>query len=61
MCPYVAQAYVYGDSLKSCAVAIIVPDEETLLKWAEENNISGSFADLCVKEVGVAYGVLSDV
>ena len=51
VCPYVAQAYVYGDSLKSCAVAIIVPDEETLMKWAKENNISGTFPELCAKEV----------
>ena len=53
VCPYVAQAYVYGDSLKSCAVAIIVPDEEALPKWAKENNISGTFAELCANEVSM--------
>ena len=48
---YVAQAYLYGDSLKAACVAIIVPDEEVLMKWATENNITGSFAELCQKKV----------
>ena len=48
---YVAQAYLYGDSLKAACVAIIVPDEEVLMKWATDNNITGSFAELCQKKV----------
>ena len=48
---YVAQAYIYGDSLKSCVVAIIVPDEDVVNVWAKENNISGSFAELCANDV----------
>jgi len=49
MAPVVAQFFLYGDSLKNACVAIIVPDEEYVLKWARENNISGSnsFAGLC--------------
>ncbi|KAI8815019.1 hypothetical protein BJ742DRAFT_782010 [Cladochytrium replicatum] len=31
----VAQAFVYGDSLQAQLVAIIVPDEETFVKWAD--------------------------
>ncbi|KAI8804927.1 hypothetical protein BJ742DRAFT_871479 [Cladochytrium replicatum] len=31
----VAQAFVYGDSLQSQLVGIIVPDEEAFLKWAD--------------------------
>ena len=46
-----AQAYLYGDSLKSSAVAIIVPDEEAVSAWAKENNVSGSFAELCTNDV----------
>ena len=49
--PYVAQAYLYGDSLKAACVAIIVPDEDVLMKWATENNVTGSFAELCQKKV----------
>ena len=48
---YVAQAYIYGDSLKSCVVAIIVPDEDAVGIWAKENNISGNFAELCTNDV----------
>ena len=53
MSRYVAQAYVYGDSLKSSAVAIIVPDEEMVTLWAKENNVSGTFAELCTNDVRV--------
>jgi len=33
-CRFVAQSFVYGESLKSCLVAIVVPDAEVLLPWA---------------------------
>ena len=48
--PYVAQVYLYGDSLKSACVAVIIPDEEVLMKWAKENGIGGSFKDVCKTE-----------
>ena len=48
---YVAQAYLYGDSLKSYAVAIIVPDEDAVSVWAKENNVSGNFIELCTYDV----------
>ncbi len=49
--PLVAQVYQYGDSLKSACVAIIVPDEEVLAKWARDNNVEGSFQELCKDQV----------
>jgi long-chain acyl-CoA synthetase len=46
--PLIAQAFVYGDSFQSCLVAIIVPDEERVLAWAQtKDNTQLSFADLC--------------
>ncbi len=43
---YIEQAVVIGDKRKFCSAAI-VPSEEVLTKWAEDNNKSGtSFADL---------------
>lgn len=45
---YVAQAFVYGDSLQSTLIAVIVPDEEVLKGWAKENKMADkSFAELC--------------
>jgi long-chain acyl-CoA synthetase len=34
MSELVAQAFVYGDSLKNCIVAVIVPEEKVVLNWA---------------------------
>lgn len=37
--PFIAQCFVYGDSLQSYLVGIIVPDQEYLLRWAKNNDI----------------------
>ncbi|XP_022099327.1 long-chain-fatty-acid--CoA ligase 1-like isoform X2 [Acanthaster planci] len=53
--PLVAQAFVFGDSLQSFLVGIIVPDEEELKHYAARNNLRGSFKELCeLKEVTAA-------
>lgn len=38
--PYIAQSMIYGDSLQSCLVAIVVPEEASVKKWAEEKGQS---------------------
>eukprot|EP00624_Nannochloropsis_granulata_P006591 evm.model.NODE_4966_length_5578_cov_17.215490.1 len=45
----VAQAFVYGDSLKSELVAIIVPDAEAVHDWARAEGLPAdlSFPELC--------------
>ncbi|XP_064457794.1 long-chain-fatty-acid--CoA ligase 5-like isoform X2 [Ornithodoros turicata] len=57
---YVAQIFVHGESLKSCLVAVIVPDEDYLLHWARANSISGTFAELCKNNV-VKKSILDDL
>ncbi|KAL1497488.1 hypothetical protein ABEB36_008444 [Hypothenemus hampei] len=44
---YVAQVFVYGESLKSCIVAVVVPDVDVIKCWAQENGITGTFSILC--------------
>jgi len=49
---FVAQSFVYGDSLQSFLVAIVVPDEEILVPWAKEKGIGSKsggrdFKSLC--------------
>lgn len=39
--------WVYGDSLKSMLVAVVVPCEEDTKKWAYSNGHAGSFLELC--------------
>jgi long-chain acyl-CoA synthetase len=31
--PYIAQSMVYGDSLKSCVVAVVIPDDVRMEEW----------------------------
>ncbi|KAL0274718.1 UNVERIFIED_CONTAM: hypothetical protein PYX00_002780 [Menopon gallinae] len=44
---YVEQVFVYGESLKSCVVGIVVPDVDVIKCWAVEHNIPGTFSVLC--------------
>eukprot|EP00808_Paulinella_micropora_P017735 g1616.t1 len=49
-CSLIAQAFVYGDSLKSYLVAVLVPDQEAVVAHAAKNNLGKglSFKQLCV-------------
>ena len=46
----VAQTMIYGNSLKSTLVAIIVPDELVAASWAKSKGISESFEELCKRD-----------
>lgn len=48
---FVAQCFLYGDSLKSCCIVLVIPDEEVLVAWANENKQTGSFKELCHNQV----------
>ena len=45
--PYVQQILIYGNSLKSCIVAIIVLEPPTIKKWAEDNDKVYDLETLC--------------
>ncbi|KAJ8685548.1 hypothetical protein QAD02_021341 [Eretmocerus hayati] len=44
---YVDQVFVHGESLKSCVVAVVVPNVDVLKCWAAENRIVGTLSTLC--------------
>ena len=58
--PFVGQVFLHGDSFQPWCVAIIVPDEVVLARWAAEEGIAGDFADLCQNE-DVRAAVLKEV
>eukprot|EP00164_Ancoracysta_twista_P000625 GFYU01000829.1.p1 GENE.GFYU01000829.1~~GFYU01000829.1.p1 ORF type:complete len:682 (-),score=271.98 GFYU01000829.1:229-2274(-) len=57
---FIAQCFIYGDSLKSFLVAIIVPDQEYITKWGPENGISGTFEEQC-KNPKLKEAILNDM
>jgi len=40
---YLKQVFIYGDSLQHFLVAVIVPDEDEVMKWAKSEAIEGEF------------------
>jgi len=58
---YVAQAFVYGDSLKSFLVAVIVPDEEVLGPWVQANGGAGSNLAEWIQDPKVKEIILADM
>ncbi|XP_060771226.1 long-chain-fatty-acid--CoA ligase 1b [Neoarius graeffei] len=56
----VAQAFVHGDSLQACLVAIIVPDPDFLPGWASKRGFHGSYEELCSSKE-VKNAILEDI
>lgn len=42
-----SQIFVYGESLKSCIIAIVIPEVDTVKFWALQKNIPGTLSVLC--------------
>ncbi|KDO35120.1 hypothetical protein SPRG_01187 [Saprolegnia parasitica CBS 223.65] len=57
---YVAQPFVYGDSLHSMLVGIIVPEEAELRRLGDSFGIAGSFPELC-KHPKIIAAVQADI
>jgi long-chain acyl-CoA synthetase len=43
----ITEAFVYGDSLQSYNVAVVVPNKDILMKVAADKGIKKSFEELC--------------
>eukprot|EP00831_Metopus_contortus_P081764 TRINITY_DN867_c0_g1_i4.p1 TRINITY_DN867_c0_g1~~TRINITY_DN867_c0_g1_i4.p1 ORF type:complete len:213 (+),score=34.71 TRINITY_DN867_c0_g1_i4:273-911(+) len=44
---FVSQIFITGDSFKTYIVAVVIPREDTLKKWAEEHTLKYSYSGLC--------------
>jgi long-chain acyl-CoA synthetase len=60
---FVAQAFVFGDSLQTCVVLIAVPDEPFVLEWARAHRRphADDFAWLCANDTLLRDELLADV
>jgi len=57
---FVAQCFIYGDSLQPFLIAIVIPDEEVLKTWAKKNSVGGDLKDL-IKNPQVKKVILEDM
>jgi long-chain acyl-CoA synthetase len=53
--PVVEQVWVYGNSFKSCLVAVVVPVEDSIKRWAASNGVNGDFAAICASDKAKEY------
>lgn len=61
--PLIGQCFVYGDSLQNSLVAILVPDEEPLRAWVNENEnrlAQASLAEIC-KSQSLNAAILAEI
>uniref|UniRef100_A0A4W5LC34 AMP-dependent synthetase/ligase domain-containing protein n=1 Tax=Hucho hucho TaxID=62062 RepID=A0A4W5LC34_9TELE len=58
---YVNQPFVYGDSLHSVLVGIVVPEEAELKTLAASLGVAGSFEELCANAKVVVDAVQKDI
>jgi long-chain acyl-CoA synthetase len=60
---FIAQCFIYGDSLKNSLVAIVVPDEEYVRSWIEAKIpalSTASIEEICINPV-LSSAVLNDI
>ena len=49
-CNFISEIWVTGDSLQSSLVAIVVPNQELLIKYSQERGWHGTFEQLCERK-----------
>lgn len=57
---YVAQAFVYGDSMKSTLIGVVVPEEAIVFEWAKEHGVEASLNELA-NNVELKETILKDM
>lgn len=49
------QIWVYGNSYESFLVAVVNPNEQFLVRWAEEKGVTPNFSTLCENPKAKAF------
>jgi len=57
----IMQAFVYGDSLKSFVVAVLVPEKSVLEEWAKEQGIDASDYEAFLKNEALHKWLLGEI
>lgn len=57
---YVAQSFIYGDSMKASLVGVIVPEETVLFEYAKEHNLEQNMTTLS-KNSDIKALILKDI
>jgi long-chain acyl-CoA synthetase len=58
---FVEQIFVYGDSLQSCVVAVVVPNKEILLHWIQDHLHEVKDLATCCKNPQLINQILADL
>eukprot|EP00826_Nyctotherus_ovalis_P009887 TRINITY_DN1261_c0_g1_i9.p1 TRINITY_DN1261_c0_g1~~TRINITY_DN1261_c0_g1_i9.p1 ORF type:complete len:583 (-),score=180.63 TRINITY_DN1261_c0_g1_i9:122-1870(-) len=48
--PWVHQVLIHGNSYQNYVIGLVIPQEQTVMKWAEENNFKGSYEEICASK-----------
>ncbi|KAJ1481984.1 hypothetical protein T484DRAFT_1552076, partial [Baffinella frigidus] len=57
--PMVRQVWVYGNSFENYVVAIVVPDQDVMKKWAKDNGKAGVSMQELVKDPEVKKMIMA--
>mmetsp|Transcript_33854 Transcript_33854/g.80255 ORF Transcript_33854/g.80255 Transcript_33854/m.80255 type:complete len:794 (-) Transcript_33854:484-2865(-) len=58
---YAGQVWVYGNSFENYVVAIVVPDQDVMKKWAKDNGKAGVSMQELVKDPEVKKMIMADL
>ncbi|DAZ93918.1 TPA: hypothetical protein N0F65_010120 [Lagenidium giganteum] len=60
--PFVQQVFVYGESLQSYLVGVVVPDPDAVKNWQQETGMSGmSLSKLCADSAELKEAIAKDM